>query len=316
MLKMNSTTLTTWCEELTHWKRPWCWGTLKAGGKGDDRGWDGWMASQARRTWVWASSGGDWRTGKPGVLQFMGLQRVAQDFATEPPQQQIVSVAVEVFCKRDQSPQSVDFKLGRQSQIIWVDPMQSGKRPAEPSWGLHDKEEISFGDNSFSQFPRIFWPALPNCMPYKFQTCIACPHNGTNQSLQQQMAFPGGSDGKESAYNAGDSGLIPGLGRAPGEGHSNPLQYCAWRLSGTEKSGGLQSLGSQRVGHDWVTDTFSLDTDSVWTKILHWDWRIALNLSVYIHRIPKQNILCAMVNCLKMLTICLDYNAEYCGWKY
>ena len=43
MLKLN--TLATWCEELTPWERPWCWERLKAGGEGDDRGWDGWMAS-------------------------------------------------------------------------------------------------------------------------------------------------------------------------------------------------------------------------------------------------------------------------------
>ena len=53
----NSNTLATWCEELTHWKRPWCWERLKAGEEGDDRGWDGWMASRTQWTWVWASSG-------------------------------------------------------------------------------------------------------------------------------------------------------------------------------------------------------------------------------------------------------------------
>ena len=73
----------TWCEELTHWKRPWCWERLKAGGEGDDRGWDGWLASLTRWTWVWASSGSWWRTGKPGVLQFMGSQRVRHDWVTE-----------------------------------------------------------------------------------------------------------------------------------------------------------------------------------------------------------------------------------------
>ena len=50
-------TLATWCEELTHWKRPWCWGRLKAGRAGNNRGWDGWMASLIQWTWVWASSG-------------------------------------------------------------------------------------------------------------------------------------------------------------------------------------------------------------------------------------------------------------------
>ena len=61
-------TLATWCKELTHLKRPWCWERLKAGGEGDDRRWDGWMASLTWWTWVWVSSGGWWWTGRPGVL--------------------------------------------------------------------------------------------------------------------------------------------------------------------------------------------------------------------------------------------------------
>ena len=68
----NSNTLTTWCKELTHLKRLWCCERLKVGGEGDDWGWDGWMASPTRWTWVWASSGSWWWTGKPRVLQFMG----------------------------------------------------------------------------------------------------------------------------------------------------------------------------------------------------------------------------------------------------
>jgi len=79
----NSNTLATWCKELTHWKRPWCWARLKAGGEGDNRGWDGWMASLTPWTWVWASSGSWWWTGRPGVLQSMGSQRVRHDWATE-----------------------------------------------------------------------------------------------------------------------------------------------------------------------------------------------------------------------------------------
>ena len=58
----GSSTLATWCEETTHWKRPWCWERLKAGGEGDDRGWDGWMASLTQWTWVWANSRRQWRT--------------------------------------------------------------------------------------------------------------------------------------------------------------------------------------------------------------------------------------------------------------
>ena len=82
MLKLKLQYLATWCEELTHWKRPWCWERLKAGGEGDDRGWDGWMASPTWWTWVWASFGSWWWTGKPGVLQSMGLQRVRHDSQT------------------------------------------------------------------------------------------------------------------------------------------------------------------------------------------------------------------------------------------
>ena len=64
----SSNILATWSEELTYWKRPWCWKKLKAGGEGDKRGWDGWIASSTQWTWVWASSGSWWWTGKPGVL--------------------------------------------------------------------------------------------------------------------------------------------------------------------------------------------------------------------------------------------------------
>ena len=75
-------TLATWCEELTHWKRPWCWEGLRAG-EGDDRGWDGWMASLTQWTWDWVDSGRWWWTGRPGVLWFMGSQRVGYDWMTE-----------------------------------------------------------------------------------------------------------------------------------------------------------------------------------------------------------------------------------------
>ena len=69
--------------ELTHWKRPWCWERLKAGGEGDDRGWDGWMTSLTQWIWVWAGSGRWWRMGKPRVLQSMGSQWVRHYWVTE-----------------------------------------------------------------------------------------------------------------------------------------------------------------------------------------------------------------------------------------
>ena len=81
--KWTSSTLPTWCEELTHWKRLWCWEGLGAGGEGDNRGWDGWMASLTQWTWVWVNSRSWWWTGRPGMLRFMGSQRVGHDWVTD-----------------------------------------------------------------------------------------------------------------------------------------------------------------------------------------------------------------------------------------
>ena len=58
--------------KLTYWKRLWCWEGLGAGGKGDDRGWDGWMASSTQWTWVWVNSGSWWWTGRPGCCNSWG----------------------------------------------------------------------------------------------------------------------------------------------------------------------------------------------------------------------------------------------------
>ena len=70
-VKAETHILAIWCEELTHLKRPWCWERLRAGGEGDDREWDGWMASLTQWTWVWINSGSWWWTGRPGMLWFM-----------------------------------------------------------------------------------------------------------------------------------------------------------------------------------------------------------------------------------------------------
>ena len=79
----NSNTLATWCKELIHLKRPSYWERLKVGGEGDDRGWDGWMASLTQWTWVWVNSRSWWWTGRPSILPSMGSQRVRHDWATE-----------------------------------------------------------------------------------------------------------------------------------------------------------------------------------------------------------------------------------------
>ena len=74
-----------WPPDAKNWhlKRPWFWERLKAGGEGDDRGWDGWVASLTPWAWVWINSRSWWWTGRPGVLQSMGLQRVGHDWVTE-----------------------------------------------------------------------------------------------------------------------------------------------------------------------------------------------------------------------------------------
>ena len=79
----NSNTLATSCEEPTHWKRPWCWEGLGAGGEGDVRWWDGWISSLTQWTWVWVDSWSWWWTGRPGLLWFMAWQRVRHDWVTE-----------------------------------------------------------------------------------------------------------------------------------------------------------------------------------------------------------------------------------------
>ena len=75
----------------------WCWEGLGAGGEGDNRGWDGWMASPTRWAWVWVESGSLWWTGRPGVLRFMGLQRVRHKWVTELNWTELLSIPVAFF---------------------------------------------------------------------------------------------------------------------------------------------------------------------------------------------------------------------------
>ena len=74
-----------WPPHVKSWLigKDWCWEGLGAGGEGDDKGWDGWMASRTRWTWVWVNSGSWWCTGRPGVLRFMGSRRVGHDWANQ-----------------------------------------------------------------------------------------------------------------------------------------------------------------------------------------------------------------------------------------
>ena len=115
-------TLATWCKELTHLKRPWCWERLRAGGEGDDRGWDGWMASPTQWTWVWIDSGSWWWTGRPGVLQFMGSQRIGHDWVTE---LNCVPGFVHIFCKL----RVIDFSQIPLMYTLLFSPLHRLKKP-------------------------------------------------------------------------------------------------------------------------------------------------------------------------------------------
>ena len=75
MLKLNSNSLATWCEEQIHLNRPWCWERLKAGGEGDYREWDRWMASMSQWTWVWVNADCWWWTGRPGRAAVHGVTK-------------------------------------------------------------------------------------------------------------------------------------------------------------------------------------------------------------------------------------------------
>ena len=77
--------LVLWPPHVKSWLigKDWCWEGLGAGGKGENRGWDGWMASPTQWTWVWVNFGSWWWTGRPGVLWFMESQRVGHDWVTE-----------------------------------------------------------------------------------------------------------------------------------------------------------------------------------------------------------------------------------------
>ena len=86
LMKLSSNTLATWCEEPTHWKRPWCWERLKEKGEGGSRGRGGQRATPTQWAWIGTNSRRQWRAEEPGVLQTMGSQGLTwlRDWATQP----------------------------------------------------------------------------------------------------------------------------------------------------------------------------------------------------------------------------------------
>ena len=114
----------------SHCKRPWCWERLKAGGEGDNRGWDGWMASLARRTWVWASSGSWWWTEKPGVLQSLGSQRVRRDWATE--LNWMTTIIFKRYCQGNEDKPQIKVKALQRNIYMLMDLPENIQRALKP----------------------------------------------------------------------------------------------------------------------------------------------------------------------------------------
>ena len=98
--------------------------------------------------------------------------------------------------------------------------------------------------------------------------------------MVHDLGFPVGSEAKASACNVGDLDSIPGSGRSPGGGHGYPLQYSCLENSWTEEPGGLQSMRSQRVGHDLTTNTHTFKGYPEKEMAIHFSipaWRISMD---------------------------------------
>ena len=215
------------CEELTHWKRLWCWEGLGAGGEGEDRGWDGWMASPTRWTWVWVNSGSWWWTGRPGVLQFMGSQRVGHDWVTE-------LNWTEYWNAFTFSP--VDGYLGfRFFQFVLLLLLYFSmfllKHCAKQCLLDIYLEAELLGQMIYMYCTPLQYSCLEN--PMDGGAWWAAPH-GVSKSRTRLSNFT-----FTSYFHALEKEMAT---------HSSVL---AWRIPGTEEPGGLPSMGSHRVGHDW-----------------------------------------------------------------
>ena len=239
-VETETTMWNTWCEEPTHWKRPWCWERMKVGGKGDDKGWDGWMASLMQWTWVWVGSGSWWWIGKPGVLKSMASQRVRHnwvneqtDFANKGPYSQNYSFSSSQVCIWE-----LDHKEGwvPKNWCFWTVVLE--KTPESPldcreiklvnpkgnqSWIFTGRTDVE------AEVPVLWLPDV-KCWIIRKDWCW------------ERLKAGGEED------NRGQDGWMV-----------SPTQWTwVWANSGrwwrTGKPGMLQSMGSKRVRHNWATE--------------------------------------------------------------
>ena len=139
----------TRCKQLAPWKRPWCWERLEAGEEGDDKGWDGWMASLTRWTWEWASSWSWWWTGKPDVLQSMRrsnqsiLKEINPKYSLEWLMLKLKLQYFDHLMQRADSLDKIDSRRRRGWQRMrWLDGTTDSME-FEQTPGMDDKENLS-----------------------------------------------------------------------------------------------------------------------------------------------------------------------------
>ena len=118
------------------------------------------------------------------------------------------------------------------------------------------------------------------------------PGEGIGYPLPYSWASLVAQDSKEAACNAGDLSLVPGLGRSPGGGHGNPIHILAWRIPMTEELGGLQSMGSQRVGHNWATKHSTAQESSPATQDRQGALQVSRLASLKVLEWPTRGSLC------------------------
>ena len=192
----NSNTLATWWE-LTHFKRPRCWERLRAGGDGDDRGWDGWMASSTEWTWVCVSSRSWWWTGRPGVPRFMGSgRRVRHDWATGLDWTELIHCFLwrklphpfSLHGKQTKPkllwPLKIQLKCQHATSVCFaytLAEVADSERRDEETWVL--SQPLTSWSDCAPGTSQILSASLPFCFPFKIRMGI-----GASTSL-----FPGGA---------------------------------------------------------------------------------------------------------------------------
>ena len=163
--------LAIWCEKLTHLKRPWCWERLKAGGEGDDRGWDGWMASPTQWTWVWVNCRSWWWTGRPGVLRSMGSQRVGHNWVTE------LNWSTSTNCRRKTAPVMWAFR-----NIFEPDGLACDKNCLSPLSSLLQGQKEK--GNGLSSVESILWLSQAHSGLFPGPGEVACSHQNMKREAQ------------------------------------------------------------------------------------------------------------------------------------